>query len=150
MVSLFNRFDFFVVCSSILEYMLVKSEVIPPVGLSVMRCIRLLRAFKVTKYWKAMGALVKSLIDSISSIVALLVLLVLFIFIFALLGMQVLPFFFFHLRTDNNPQLFGGKFGPEASRATFDNFFQACFTVFQVWQFGRSGGEMQFISDPDR
>ena len=93
MVSLFNRFDFFVVCSSILEYMLVKSEVIPPVGLSVMRCIRLLRAFKVTKYWKAMGALVKSLIDSISSIVALLVLLVLFIFIFALLGMQVLSLF---------------------------------------------------------
>jgi len=116
MVSLFNRFDFFVVCSSILEYTLVKCEVVPPVGLSVMRCIRLLRAFKVTKYWKAMGNLVKSLVDSISSIVALLVLLVLFIFIFALLGMQ----------------LFGGKFGPEASRATFDDFFQACFTVFQI------------------
>ena len=72
MVSLFNRFDFFVVCSSILEYTLVKFEVgvktvfvcfhifcfpplsefcqvVPPVGLSVMRCIRLLRAFKVTK-----------------------------------------------------------------------------------------------------
>jgi len=116
MVSLFNRFDFFVVCSSILEYTLVKCEVVPPVGLSVMRCIRLLRAFKVTKYWKAMGGLVKSLVDSIASIVALLVLLVLFIFIFALLGMQ----------------LFGGKFGPEASRATFDDFFQACFTVFQI------------------
>jgi len=116
MVSLFNRFDFLVVCSSILEYLLVKFEVVPPVGLSVMRCIRLLRAFKVTKYWKAMGNLVKSLVDSIASIVALLVLLVLFIFIFALLGMQ----------------LFGGKFGPEASRATFDNFFQACFTVFQI------------------
>ena len=27
MVSLFNRFDFFVVCSSILEYTLVKFEV---------------------------------------------------------------------------------------------------------------------------
>ena len=37
-----------------------------------------------------MGGLVKSLVDSIASIVALLVLLVLFIFIFALLGMQVL------------------------------------------------------------
>merc|ERR550532_1006749 len=103
MVSLFNRFDFFVVCSSILEYTLVKCEVVPPVGLSVMRCIRLLRAFKVTKYWKAMGGLVKSHVDSIASIVALLVM-----------------------------QLFGGKFGPEASRATFDDFFQACFTVFQI------------------
>merc|ERR1711970_1160378 len=116
MVSLFNRFDFFVVLSSILEYVLVKNELVPPVGLSVMRCIRLLRGFKVTKYWSAMGNLVKSLVDSIASIVALLVLLVLFIFIFALLGMQ----------------LFGGKFLIEGSRATFDSFFQACFTVFQI------------------
>jgi len=45
-----------------------------------------------------------------------LVLLCLFIFIFALLGMQI----------------FGGRFLDEESRATFDNFFQACFTVFQI------------------
>ena len=68
------------------------------------------------RYWSAMGNLVKSLVDSIASIVALLVLLCLFIFIFALLGMQ----------------LFGGKFMDDESRATFDSFFQACFTVFQV------------------
>ena len=66
-----------------------------------------------------MGALVKSLVDSIASIVALLVLLCLFIFIFALLGMQ----------------LFGGKFLDDESRATFDSFFQACFTVFQVTKY---------------
>ena len=70
----------------------------------------------IPRYWSAMGNLLKSLVNSISSIVALLVLLVLFIFIFALLGMQ----------------LFGGKFLIEGSRATFDSFFQACFTVFQV------------------
>merc|ERR1719513_348449 len=119
MVSLFNRFDFFVVLSSILEYVLVKNELVPPVGLSVMRCIRLLRGFKVTKYWSAMGNLVKSLVNSISSIVALLVLLVLFIFIFALLGMQ----------------LFGGKFLNAVemeSRATFNGFYQSTFTVFQI------------------
>ena len=46
-------------------------------------------ACSCNRYWKAMGGLVKSLVDSIASIVALLVLLVLFIFIFALLGMQV-------------------------------------------------------------
>ena len=49
MMSLFNRFDFFVVISSILEYLLVKNGLIPPIGLSVLRCIRLLRGFKVTK-----------------------------------------------------------------------------------------------------
>ena len=48
-IPLFNRFDFFVVISSIIEYLLVKNEVIPPIGLSVLRCIRLLRGFKVTK-----------------------------------------------------------------------------------------------------
>ncbi len=49
MVSLFNRFDFFVVISSILEFVLVSQEIMPPLGMSVLRCIRLLRAFKVTK-----------------------------------------------------------------------------------------------------
>jgi len=116
MVSLFNRFDFFVVISSILEFVLVNQELMPPLGMSVLRCIRLLRAFKVTRYWSSMGNLVKSLVNSIASINALLVLLVLFIFIFALLGMQI----------------FGGRFQNEESRSTFNNFWQSCLTVFQI------------------
>merc|ERR1719275_110167 len=116
MVSLFNRFDFVVVISSIMEFVLVNQELMPPVGLSVLRCIRLLRAFKVTRYWASMGNLVKSLVNSIASINALLVLLILFIFIFALLGMQI----------------FGGRFKNEESRGTFNNFGQSCLTVFQI------------------
>merc|ERR1719494_585916 len=116
MVSLFNRFDFVVVVSSIMEFVLVNQELMPPVGLSVLRCIRLLRAFKVTRYWASMGNLVKSLVNSIASINALLVLLILFIFIFALLGMQI----------------FGGRFKNEESRGTFNNFGQSCLTVFQI------------------
>jgi len=116
MVSLFNRFDFFVVISSIMEFVLVNQELMPPLGMSVLRCIRLLRAFKVTRYWSSMGNLVKSLVNSIASINALLVLLVLFIFIFALLGMQI----------------FGGRFQNEESRSTFNNFWQSCLTVFQI------------------
>ena len=46
-IPLFNRFDFFVVLTSILEMTLTMANVIPPVGMSVLRCIRLLRAFKV-------------------------------------------------------------------------------------------------------
>jgi hypothetical protein len=46
-IPLFNRFDFFVVISSILEMVLTMSNVMPPLGMSVLRCIRLLRAFKV-------------------------------------------------------------------------------------------------------
>merc|ERR550539_421720 len=113
MVSLFNRFDFVVVVSSIMEFVLVNQEIMPPLGMSVLRCIRLLRAFKVTRYWASMGNLVKSLVNSIASINALLVLL---IFIFALLGMQI----------------FGGRFANEESRSTFNNFGQSCLTVFQI------------------
>jgi len=122
MVSLFNRFDFVVVVSSIMEFVLVNQELMPPVGLSVLRCIRLLRAFKVTRYWASMGNLVKSLVNSIASINALLVLLILFIFIFALLGMQI----------------FGGRFKNEESRGTFNNFGQSCLTVFQVRLYNRT------------
>lgn len=48
-VSLFNRFDCFVVISSILEMVLLYTDVMPPLGVSVLRCVRLLRIFKVTK-----------------------------------------------------------------------------------------------------
>jgi voltage-dependent calcium channel L type alpha-1D len=41
MVSLFNRFDFFVVISSILEFVFVNNDLMKPIGLSVLRCIRL-------------------------------------------------------------------------------------------------------------
>lgn len=48
-MALFNRFDCFVVCGGILEMMLVEMEVIPPIGIAVLRCIRLLRIFKMTR-----------------------------------------------------------------------------------------------------
>ncbi|XP_033105567.1 voltage-dependent L-type calcium channel subunit alpha-1D-like [Anneissia japonica] len=119
-VSLFNRFDFFVVLSSILEMVLMYAKIIDPIGISVLRCVRLLRVFKVTKYWSSLSNLVASLLNSMRSIASLLLLLFLFILIFALLGMQV----------------FGGKFNfddmKEKPRSNFDNFWQALFTVFQI------------------
>jgi voltage-dependent calcium channel L type alpha-1D len=48
-VSLFNRFDCFVVIGSIAEMILTNTNVMPPLGISVLRCVRLLRVFKVTK-----------------------------------------------------------------------------------------------------
>lgn len=48
-VSLFNRFDSFVVCASILEAILMYTGVMPPLGVSVLRCARLLRVFKATR-----------------------------------------------------------------------------------------------------
>lgn len=49
-VSLFNRFDGFVVCGGILETILVETKIMSPLGISVLRCVRLLRIFKITRY----------------------------------------------------------------------------------------------------
>ncbi|XP_060736720.1 voltage-dependent L-type calcium channel subunit alpha-1D isoform X12 [Tachysurus vachellii] len=118
-VSLFNRFDCFVVCGGIVETILVELEIMPPLGISVFRCVRLLRIFKVTRHWASLSNLVASLLNSMKSIASLLLLLFLFIIIFSLLGMQ----------------LFGGKFNFDETvtkRSTFDNFPQALLTVFQI------------------
>ncbi|XP_063716759.1 muscle calcium channel subunit alpha-1-like isoform X2 [Symsagittifera roscoffensis] len=120
-VSLFNRFDTVVVFTSILELVLMSAELMPAIGVSVLRCIRLLRIFKVTKYWTSLRNLISSLLNSLRSIMSLLLLLFLFILIFALLGMQV----------------FGGKFNSlndneEKPRSNFDTFWQALVTVFQI------------------
>ncbi|XP_036388954.1 voltage-dependent L-type calcium channel subunit alpha-1D-like [Megalops cyprinoides] len=118
-VSLFNRFDCFVVCGGIIETILVELEIMSPLGISVFRCVRLLRIFKVTRHWASLSNLVASLLNSMKSIASLLLLLFLFIIIFSLLGMQ----------------LFGGKFNfdeTQTKRSTFDNFPQALLTVFQI------------------
>uniref|UniRef100_A0A3B3Z834 Voltage-dependent L-type calcium channel subunit alpha n=1 Tax=Periophthalmus magnuspinnatus TaxID=409849 RepID=A0A3B3Z834_9GOBI len=119
LVSLFNRFDCFVVCGGIVETILVEMTIMSPLGISVFRCVRLLRIFKVTRHWASLSNLVASLLNSMKSIASLLLLLFLFIIIFSLLGMQV----------------FGGKFNfdeTQTKRSTFDNFPQALLTVFQI------------------
>ena len=49
--SMFNRFDCFVVIFSILEIIFLQANVVitSPLGVSVLRCARLLRVFKVTR-----------------------------------------------------------------------------------------------------
>lgn len=118
-MSLFNRFDFFVVLCGILEMIMLSTGAVAPLGFSVLRCIRLLRILKVTKYWTSLSNLVASLLNSVRSIASLLLLLFLFIVIFSLLGMQV----------------FGGKFNfseHRPRRSNFDNFPQALISVFQI------------------
>ena len=48
-MSLFNRFDCFVVTTGVLELILVHMDIMSVMGISVLRCIRLLRLLKVTK-----------------------------------------------------------------------------------------------------
>uniref|UniRef100_A0A7N6BAN7 Voltage-dependent L-type calcium channel subunit alpha n=1 Tax=Anabas testudineus TaxID=64144 RepID=A0A7N6BAN7_ANATE len=118
-VAFFNRFDCFVVCGGIMETILVELDIMPPLGISVLRCVRLLRIFKLLTRFHTLSNLVASLLNSMKSIASLLLLLFLFLIIFALLGMQ----------------LFGGKFNfdeTQTKRSTFDSFPQALLTCFQI------------------
>ncbi|KAM8913691.1 dihydropyridine-sensitive L-type skeletal muscle calcium channel subunit alpha-1-like isoform 2-T2 [Spinachia spinachia] len=64
-MSLFNRFDCFVVSTGIIELILVHMGVMSVMGISVLRCIRLLRLLKVTRYWTSLSNLVASLLNSV-------------------------------------------------------------------------------------
>ncbi|MCP9266063.1 Voltage-dependent calcium channel type D subunit alpha-1 [Dirofilaria immitis] len=144
--SQFNRFDCFVVISSIIEFVLVYFDLMKPLGVSVLRSARLLRIFKVTK----MSALIiRSSSGTRSSILDLVAqscffsaqfpslhyvtsaTSFLFIVIFALLGMQIL-----FSQNVLRLQVFGGKFNfnpmSPKPRANFDTFIQALLTVFQI------------------
>ncbi|XP_064650227.1 voltage-dependent calcium channel type A subunit alpha-1-like isoform X7 [Lineus longissimus] len=115
--SSFNIFDCLVIGGSIFE-VIWSSFKEGSFGLSVLRALRLLRIFKVTRYWVSLRNLVVSLLNSMRSIISLLFLLFLFIVIFALLGMQ----------------LFGGEWNfPDGRPAQhFDTFNMALLTVFQI------------------
>ncbi|CBY08747.1 unnamed protein product [Oikopleura dioica] len=116
--SYFNIFDLIVIALSWLDYVIKIFFVEFSLGISILRALRLLKAFKVTPVWKDLSNLVVSLMSSVKSILALIFLLFLMLMVFALLGMQ----------------LFGGQsnFPDGIPNQNFDRFFPAFLTVFQV------------------
>ena len=118
--SKFNRFDCCVILASVVELAVCETTGMAPVGISVLRCIRLLRFFRYTRYWEDMNDFSTALLNSTSNILSLLLLLFIFILIAALLGMQA----------------FGGRLGTGPlnvpPRTNFDNFYNAVLAVFQV------------------
>ncbi|GBP31103.1 Voltage-dependent calcium channel type D subunit alpha-1 [Eumeta japonica] len=154
-VSLFNRFDCFVVIGSISEMVLTKSEVMPPLGISVLRCVRLLRVFKLTKQFTLCAAAVSLLLGrigrwsgreidasqaerlgrsywrSLSNLVASLL-----NSIQSIASLLLLLFLFIMIFALLGMQVFGGKFNydpvEEKDRHNFDCFWQALLTVFQI------------------
>ena len=116
--SKFNTFDFTVIFASLFEQFYVQFFDGADMGLTVFRSLRLLRLFKVTRYWTDLRSLAAALLNSLKSIISLLFLLFLFLLIFALLGMQ----------------LFGGHFvfAEQVPRVNFDSFLTALLAVFQM------------------
>eukprot|EP00037_Helgoeca_nana_P027704 m.318938 g.318938 ORF g.318938 m.318938 type:complete len:1628 (+) comp27580_c0_seq1:447-5330(+) len=116
--SKFNKVDLIVTVASLLEFVLVQGLGTQPVGISVWRCVRLLRAFRYTSYWDGMNDLANAQLESLNSVLSLMLLLFIFIAIAALLGMQ----------------LFGGRFTFEDGkpRVNFDTFGSSMLAIFQV------------------
>eukprot|EP00036_Acanthoecidae_sp_10tr_P014734 CAMPEP_0206289576 /NCGR_PEP_ID=MMETSP0106_2-20121207/2185_1 /ASSEMBLY_ACC=CAM_ASM_000206 /TAXON_ID=81532 /ORGANISM="Acanthoeca-like sp., Strain 10tr" /LENGTH=1614 /DNA_ID=CAMNT_0053720129 /DNA_START=528 /DNA_END=5372 /DNA_ORIENTATION=- len=116
--SKFNRVDVLVTTASFIEFVLVVAVGARPVGISVWRCVRLVRAFRYTSYWDGMNDLATAQLNSIVSVLSLMLLLFIFVTICALLGMQ----------------LFGGRFtfDDETPRVNFDSFGSSLLAIFQV------------------
>jgi hypothetical protein len=120
-----NRFDFFVVVVSMIELILVYTEVVSGSVLSVLRGFRVLRLLKLARSWSYMRSVLRTLRVSVVSLWPLMFVWLLFMYIFGLLGLQFLGGKFRFVKTD-------------APRSNFDSFFptqlgQGAFvTVFQI------------------
>ena len=101
---------------------------------SVLRSLRLFRIFKMAKKWKSLQSLLRTIASTISEIWNFAALLLLFMFIYSLIGMQILSN---RLRFSNvnNVALKLSDEGYEEAyvpRANFDSFYWSMVTVFQI------------------
>jgi len=121
----YNRFDFLVVLTSLIEYALTKITEDGGQGLSVLRGARLLRLLKLALRWKHMRTTINTLKTSLVSLKPLMIVWLLFMYILGLLGMQLFGAHFRFVKTD-------------APRSNFDSFGPygtgqgAFITIFQI------------------
>lgn len=86
-----TSFDMQIILLSCIEELIVSLPVfeklhVGSLGLSALRCVRLLRVFKITRFWPTLKNLVISFADGLKSIISLLIILVICVAMFALLG----------------------------------------------------------------
>lgn len=101
---------------------------------SVFRSLRLFRIFKMAKNWKSLQSLLRTIVSSVFEIGNFAALLILFMFIYSLVGMQILSN---RLRFSNeNGSAIGiadDKFNDaNIPRSNFDNFFWSMVSIFQI------------------
>ncbi|XP_062971335.1 sodium channel protein type 10 subunit alpha isoform X2 [Cynocephalus volans] len=80
-----NIFDCIIVTVSLLELTMVKKG-----GLAVLRTFRLLRVFKLAKSWPTLNTLIKIIGNSVGALGNLTIILAIIVFVFALVGKQLL------------------------------------------------------------
>ena len=120
-----NRFDFFLVCTSLLdqfaEEFLEQYLPIPPMLLRVLRILRILRILRLLKGAKELRNLIVTMVLSFPSLFNVASLLSLIIFIYSVLGVQLFTFV----------SVSGGGGGLTASR-NFVSFGSTSLLLFQV------------------
>ena len=101
---------------------------------SVFRSLRLFRVFKMAKNWKSLHSLLQTMIESVKEIGNFAILLFLFVFIYSLVGMQLLSNRL-HFSPDSGVAVGIREEGYESAlipRSHFDSFFWSIVTVFQI------------------
>lgn len=101
---------------------------------SVFRSLRLFRIFKMAKNWKSLQSLLITIVSSVYEIGNFAALLILFMFIYSLVGMQILSNRLrFSEENGSTVEIADANFGDAIiPRSNFDNFFWSMVTVFQM------------------
>ncbi|XP_073999766.1 sodium channel protein 60E-like isoform X2 [Rhodnius prolixus] len=112
-----NIFDLIIVSASLID---LSFEMVD--GLSVLRCLRLLRVLKLAQSWTTMKVLLSIIISTFGALGNLTFVLVIIIYIFAVIGMQL----FSKDYTED-------KFAPDpVPRWNFNDFFHSFMMIFRI------------------
>eukprot|EP00898_Chlorokybus_atmophyticus_P005124 jgi/Chlat1/5612/Chrsp369S09000 len=88
-----NVFDFVIVVTSVLEIAVsFATQGSKSSALSALRALRIFRVFKLVRSWKQLQSILGTIVRSLNSVAYVSLLVMLFVFIFGLLGMQLLGY----------------------------------------------------------
>lgn len=132
----FNRFDSFIVASSLFELAL-QAVTVPTAHtgggfITVLRAGRLFRVFKLARAWTALKKVLNTVASSLGSLLPLSIILILFMFIYSLLGMQLYGGAFFFPGRGECASWERHLNGCSIPRANFDQFITAMVAIFQM------------------
>ncbi|MDA8531997.1 ion transporter [bacterium] len=133
----FNRFDSFIVATSLFELALAAIDPVPVAHksggfITVLRAGRLFRVFKLARAWTALKKVLNTVASSLGSLLPLSIILFLFMFIYSLLGMQLYGGYFFFPGRGECASWERHNNGCSIPRANFDQFITAMVAIFQM------------------
>uniref|UniRef100_A0A4W3K8J7 Sodium channel protein n=1 Tax=Callorhinchus milii TaxID=7868 RepID=A0A4W3K8J7_CALMI len=122
-----NAFDFIIVLLSCLEWALSTIN-IPTLKLSMIRSLRMLRVFKLAKNWRTLNILITIIFKSMREMGNLTVIVIIVIYIFTVIGMQLVGHDYAHA-VNGISEPFSGN---EIPRWNFTGFYNSFIMVFRI------------------